>query len=173
MSTQTRAVCRLGRHQCQPTSLAQAVHCVARHSHVDAAAIAERARVGYDWFIKVTADTNPAKAPTWLLLSLAVITGRTDHLAYLSHEAGLITFLPPIGRRSGAALLPFVRSFTKVVEEHEQMYADGQADADEAERYTHACVDFAALLLSSANEARRGAGLPCLATLTTTPEEVA
>ncbi len=165
MPTQTRATCRLGHAKCQPTTLAQRVHCVARHSPLDAQTLAERIRCPYDWFIKVTADSNPCKAPAWLLLALAFHTGRTDHLAYLAHEVGLLTFLPVIGRPHGAALLPFVRAFTAVVEERERMYADGRADAAEAERYTHVCMEFAALLLASANEARQGAGLPCLSTL--------
>jgi hypothetical protein len=165
MTTQNRAACRLGYPKCDPANLAERVHCVARHSAIDAHAISERLGCSYDWFIKVTADGGRAAAPAWLLLALAVVTGRTDHLAYLAHEAGLLTFSPAIGPGHTPALSPLVRQFARVVEQHEQMYADGVSDRDEATRYTHACAEFSALVLASANEARQAAGLPCLSTL--------
>lgn len=162
--TQTRATCTLGHTKCTPANLAQHIHCVARHSALDARALAERIGVSYDWFIKVTSDGGRAVAPAWLCLSLAVLTGRTDHLAYQAHEAGLLTFHPAIGPASTPALSPLVRQFARVVEQHEEMYADGVSDAEEATRYTHACAEFVALVLTSANAARRAAGLPDLST---------
>lgn len=165
--THTRATCTLGHTKCRPENLAQHVHCVARHSHLDARALAERIGCGYDWFIKVTADGGRAAAPAWLCLTLAVLTGRTDHLAYQAHEAGLLTFHPSIGPAGRSpALSPLVRTFAAVVEEFEAMHADHVVTPEEAHAYTHAVTGFAAQLLAGANEARRQAGLLCLSTLT-------
>lgn len=166
--TQTRATCTLGHAKCTPANLAQHIHCVARHSQLDAHALAERIGCSYDWFIKVTSDGGRAAAPAWLCLTLAVLTGRTDHLAYQAHEAGLLTFHPSIGPAGRTpALSPLVRRFAAVVEEFEAMHADGQVTADEARAYTHAVTTFIAQLLAGVNEARQQAGLDDLTTPTT------
>src|SRR5690606_2169469 len=122
------------------------------------------------WFIKATADSGRCAAPGWLLLALAVTTGRVDHLRYLAHEAGLLTYLAPLGpSASRAALSPVLRRFTAMVEEWEGMHADGVVSEAEATNYTTAAAELLGAVLVSVNQARSAAGLRDLSTLSKEP----
>lgn len=170
--THTRATCMLGRDKCTPENAAQGIHCVSRHTPgLDARELCRRIGCSYDWFIKVTADGGRPIAPAWLLLALAANTGRTEHLATLAHDAGLLTYRPSTAASLSGALGPVLRQFATVVEEFETMHADGRVDPFEARRFTRECTQMAALLLAAANDALHQAGLPSLPALTT--QEVA
>jgi hypothetical protein len=95
--TVTRKPCSLGIERCSPRNLAEQIHCVARHSDISAKELAERIGVPYDWFVKRTSDSGRAEAPTWLMVALAIHTGRTDHIQAEAHSAGLVCYEVPKG----------------------------------------------------------------------------
>lgn len=95
--TVTRKPCSLGIERCHPRNLAEHIHCVARHSETPAKELAERIGVPYDWFVKRTSDSGRAEAPTWLMVALAIHTGRTDHIEAEAHSADLVCYRMPKG----------------------------------------------------------------------------
>jgi hypothetical protein len=95
--TVNRSACTLGIERCNPRNVAEHTHCVGRHSEKSAQRLAEGIGVGYDWFTKATSDSGKASAPAWLMLALAINTGRTEHIEALAHEAGLICYRVPKG----------------------------------------------------------------------------
>lgn len=95
--TVTRKPCSLGIERCHPRNVAEHIHCVARHSDIPAKELAERIGVPYDWFVKRTSDSGRAEAPTWLMVALAIHTGRTEHIEAGAHSADLICYRMPRG----------------------------------------------------------------------------
>lgn len=95
--TANRSSCNLGVERCQPRNLAERIHCVARHSHVPAKELADRIGVPYDWFVKRTSDSGRADSPSWLMVALAIHTGRTEHIEAEAHSADLICYRMPKG----------------------------------------------------------------------------
>lgn len=95
--TVTRKPCSLGIERCNPRNLAEHIHCVARHSEIPAKELAERIGIPYDWFVKRTSDSGRAEAPTWLMVALAIHTGRTDHIEAEAHSADLVCYRMPKG----------------------------------------------------------------------------
>jgi hypothetical protein len=156
---QTRATCRLGKDKCDPQNLAQWVHCVARHSEMDAHAVSERLGVGYEWFVKRTAENGRCETPAWLMLALHAITGRDEHIAYQAREAGLITYSPQFAGRAASSLSPILRSFTSFVESFEQAHEDNHITQDEARELSQRAHALAAEMFSRVNSIRQSAGL--------------
>lgn len=159
--THTRTDCTMSRSKCQPHTLAQAIHCDARHAEIDSRSVVERLGVGLDWYYKVTADTGRALAPAWLLLGVASVTRRTSAIAYLAREAGLITFSPDFAPGSvlSRALSPMARSFARFCEAFEAAHEDGIYTVDEAHDLTQRAHEHAAELFARVNAVRRAAGL--------------
>jgi hypothetical protein len=142
LMNQTRATCRLGKDKCDPRNLAQWVHCV-----------------GYEWFVKRTAENGRCETPAWLMLALHAITGRDEHIAYQAREAGLITYSPHIGPRAATALSPMLRAFAAFVETFEEAHSDNRITVDEAHELTQRAHALAAELFSRVNALRQSAGL--------------
>lgn len=130
--TVNRSSCTLGTERCEPRSVAEHTHCVARHSEKAAQKLAENIGCGYDWFTKATSDAGKAITPSWLMLALAINTGRTEHIEALAHEAGLICYPMPKGHtstdRQTADVLREVGEWLTVLSTR---IADGTVDDDD------------------------------------------
>jgi len=87
--TQNTAACALGRQKCQPRNLAEAIHCVARHSGIDGHHLADLLEVDYHVFVRWTEPNGQSQLPARKLAALAHHTGRTDHIAWIAADAGL------------------------------------------------------------------------------------
>lgn len=91
--TETRTRCTLGR-ACEPRNLAEAVHCVARHSAISTHELADRLGIDYGRLVKWTEPNGRCTLPGRLFGPLAIHTGRADHIAWVAREAGLLVAEP-------------------------------------------------------------------------------
>jgi hypothetical protein len=133
--TVNRSSCTLGTERCEPRSVAEHTHCVARHSDKAAQKLAENIGVGYDWFTKATSDSGKAVAPTWLMLALSINTGRTEHIEALAHEAGLVCYRMPAGKTSAdLQTAEAIQEFGEFLTELARSLADRRVTQDEADR---------------------------------------
>lgn len=87
--TQTRMTCAL-RVKCQPRNLTEAVHCVARHSAIDAHRLADGLEVDYPTFLRWTDPSGLCQMPGRKFAALAQLTSRFDHIAWLAADADLV-----------------------------------------------------------------------------------
>lgn len=88
--TQTTQTCALGRHRCTPRNLTEAVHCVARHSGIDAHHLADQLEIDYATFIRWTEPNGVCQMPGRKFAQLAQVTGRFEHIAWIAADAGLV-----------------------------------------------------------------------------------
>lgn len=88
--TQNTLPCALGRNRCTPKNLTEAVHCVARHSGVDAHQLADTLGCDYATFIRWTEPNGLCQMPGRKFGALAIATGRFDHLTWVAADAGLV-----------------------------------------------------------------------------------
>jgi hypothetical protein len=151
--TANRAACTLGADKCAPRTLAEATHCVARHSTLPARELAARIGVGYDWFTKITDDSGPrAKAPAWLMLALAIHTGRTEHLRRQAADAGLVAYELPRGKSSGEMKLAQVmREVSEFAAKAAAALENGEIEANEdpeLQREGHEAIESIAQFLA-------------------------
>lgn len=130
--TVNRVPCSLGVERCDPRGVAEHTHCVARHSEKGAQKLAESIGVGYDWFTKVTSDSGKAVSPAWLMLALAINTGRTEHIEALAHEAGLVCYQLPKGHTStDRQTADVLREFGEWLAVMSTRISDGAVDEDD------------------------------------------
>jgi hypothetical protein len=151
--TVNRSVCTIGPEKCSPRTLAETIHCVARHSDLPAREVAARIGVTYAWFVKVTEDSLPrAKAPSWLMHALAVHTGRTEHLERQARDAGLVVYrIPDADVAHGALMAATVKEFGELLQAFATRSANGIDDAEfvEVEREGQEAISAIAKWLDS------------------------
>lgn len=133
--TRNRSTCSLGTERCEPRNVAEHTHCVGRHSEKKAEELAKSIGVGYDWFTKATSDSGRPVAPAWLMLALAINTGRTEHIEALAHEAGLVCYRIPVGNTSADLhTADAIKDFGEFLGELAHSLADRRVTQDEADR---------------------------------------
>jgi hypothetical protein len=94
--TSNRRACMLAINPCEPRTLAEAVHCVARHSGVDTHGLADALEVDYATFVRWTAPYGQSQLPGRKFAVLAQETGRVDHIAWIARDAGMM-IVPRVG----------------------------------------------------------------------------
>lgn len=99
--TENTKACLLGRNRCQPRSLAEAIHCVARHSAVETNRLAELLEVDYATFIRWTEPNGFSQLPGRKFAALAQHTNRFDHITWVASDAGLVVATRIAGVGSG------------------------------------------------------------------------
>jgi hypothetical protein len=88
--TTNRKECQLALNKCQPQTLAEVVHCVARHSGINTNRLAEQLGTDYATFVRWTSPNGITTFPANRLALLAKLTGRFDALEWINADAGLI-----------------------------------------------------------------------------------
>ncbi len=130
MTENTRA-CSLGRHRCCPRSLAEAVHCVARHSVVETHRLAELLEVDYATFIRWTEPNGFSQLPGRKFAALAQHTGRFDHITWIGADAGLVVAPRVFGTSSAdrvKELLDIAEQVGRLAATDRDAAADGISD---------------------------------------------
>lgn len=130
--TQNRNECILGQNRCLPRTLAECVHCVARHSNVDTHKLASLLEVDYATFIRWTEPNGINQIPARKLAALAQHTGRYDHIAWIAADAGLTVspLAPAAGANRVKELLDICDAFGKLAATDRDADASG-IDAQE------------------------------------------
>lgn len=125
--TENKKACALGVHPCQPRNLAEAVHCVARHSRIDTHHLADALEVDYSTFIRWTEPSGLCQMPARKFALLANVTGRFDHIAWVASDADLVV----VKRATAASAGERVRELLDVVDQVGRLAAtDRAASAD-------------------------------------------